>query len=256
MKKLRSDIPIPLYYQLREIIREKILGLEWKCGEEIPSELKLCEEYNLCRATIKQALDGLVNEGLIMRKKGKGSFVTYKKIDNNFLLLPFYKEGIDEYKKETEIIFSGFIECGEYIKKKLDLGEGEKIFNLDRIYFVENKPIILESYSTNSKLAINIEKENLKELSICKFIENSKEIDIMSSQVTISTSLLNDYELKMFDFPTINIGIVVETIFFTNNIPIIFNKKIYKGDNCNLNFEFLFNQNKVEVKSSQTKILE
>ena len=54
MKKLKSDSPIPLYYQLREIIRDKIMNEDWGYGTEIPSELKLCDEFNLCRATVKQ----------------------------------------------------------------------------------------------------------------------------------------------------------------------------------------------------------
>ena len=92
MKKLKSDSPIPLYYQLREIIRDKIMNEDWGYGTEIPSELKLCDEFNLCRATVKQAMDGLVNEGLIVRKKGKGSFVVYQKITENFLLEPAFSK--------------------------------------------------------------------------------------------------------------------------------------------------------------------
>ena len=78
MRKLKSDSPIPLYYQLREIIRDKIISSEWEYGKEIPSELKLCDEFNLCRATVKQALDGLVNEGLIVRKKEKAHLLFTK----------------------------------------------------------------------------------------------------------------------------------------------------------------------------------
>lgn len=84
MKKLKSDSPIPLYYQLREIIRDKIMNEDWGYGTEIPSELKLCDEFNLCRATVKQAMDGLVNEGLIVRKKGKDLLWSIKKLQKIF----------------------------------------------------------------------------------------------------------------------------------------------------------------------------
>ena len=78
-EKLKSDSPIPLYYQLREIIRDKIMNEDWGYGTEIPSELKLCDEFNLCRATVKQAMDGLVNEGLIVRQKRKRIFCSLSK---------------------------------------------------------------------------------------------------------------------------------------------------------------------------------
>ena len=78
--QIKHNSPIPLYYQLREQIRENILSGKWDYGKELPAELKLCEELNLSRATVKQAMDGLVQEGLIERKKGKGTFVIYRQM--------------------------------------------------------------------------------------------------------------------------------------------------------------------------------
>ena len=59
---------IPLYYQLKEILKEQIKDGSWKEGQKVPSERELMEMYNISRATTRKALDDLMIEGLIEKK--------------------------------------------------------------------------------------------------------------------------------------------------------------------------------------------
>ncbi|BCL81712.1 GntR family transcriptional regulator [Ktedonobacteria bacterium brp13] len=68
--------PLPRYYQLKEIMSEKISTGEWKPGGLIPSERELGEQYGISRMTARQAITELVNEGLLFREQGKGTFVS------------------------------------------------------------------------------------------------------------------------------------------------------------------------------------
>jgi len=68
--------PTPLYYQLKGILESKILSQEIKENERFPSEAELCEQYNVSRVTVRQALAELMKAGLIYRDRGKGTFVT------------------------------------------------------------------------------------------------------------------------------------------------------------------------------------
>jgi GntR family transcriptional regulator len=68
--------PTPLYYQLKGILESKILSLEMKENERLPSEAELCKQYNVSRVTVRQALSELMKAGLIYRDRGKGTFVT------------------------------------------------------------------------------------------------------------------------------------------------------------------------------------
>ena len=168
MKKLKSDSPIPLYYQLREIIRDKIMNEDWGYGTEIPSELKLCDEFNLCRATVKQAMDGLVNEGLIVRKKGKGSFVVYQKITENFLLEPAFSKksgetGLNDY---STVIFSDFTETDSRMQKILGLENNETVYQIERLHYISGKPVLLDTHYINPKWAGDISKEDIKEIAV------------------------------------------------------------------------------------------
>lgn len=68
--------PIPLYYQLEKNLRERIEKGEFTPGALLPSEDQVCEQYGVSRITVRRALDGLFQQGLIVRRRGVGSFVS------------------------------------------------------------------------------------------------------------------------------------------------------------------------------------
>lgn len=70
---------VPLYSQLKDLIMGKIDNGEFAEDSKIPSELKLCELYNISRPTVRQAIIELTNSGYLYKEKGKGTFVSRKK---------------------------------------------------------------------------------------------------------------------------------------------------------------------------------
>ncbi|MDD4188536.1 MAG: GntR family transcriptional regulator [Eubacteriales bacterium] len=67
---------VPLYSQLKQMIAEKIENGEYPPDSKIPSEQEFCEEFEISRPTVRQAINELTNNGLLYRMKGKGTFVT------------------------------------------------------------------------------------------------------------------------------------------------------------------------------------
>lgn len=77
----KLDYRMPIYLQLREIVRNKIEEGEYLPGTAIPSENKLAETFGINRLTVRNAVDALVNEGLLHRVQGKGVFVVGNKFE-------------------------------------------------------------------------------------------------------------------------------------------------------------------------------
>lgn len=71
----RSKDSEPLYIQMANIIRQKILSGEWKHNEALPPEKALCVEFDIARGTLRQALQLLESEGYLMREQGRGTFI-------------------------------------------------------------------------------------------------------------------------------------------------------------------------------------
>jgi GntR family transcriptional regulator len=66
---------LPLYLQLEQTLQQRIDSGEWVAGVQIPTEGELCEAYLVSRATVRQALARLVDRGLLLRERGRGTFV-------------------------------------------------------------------------------------------------------------------------------------------------------------------------------------
>jgi GntR family transcriptional regulator len=77
--KIDPSSPLPLHYQLREQLRGQILSAELKPGDTLPGETQICQETGVSRMTARHALTHLANEGLVVRQRGRGTFVAAPK---------------------------------------------------------------------------------------------------------------------------------------------------------------------------------
>lgn len=102
---LNRNIPIPMYVQVADTLREQILSGKIKPGDKLPGETEMIKEYKLGRLTIRDALSILVNEGLFKKHHGKGTFcknsITQPKTKVDLLLnlsdlyfIPYYLRSI------------------------------------------------------------------------------------------------------------------------------------------------------------------
>jgi multiple sugar transport system substrate-binding protein len=77
----RSQDSKPFYLQLKRIIKKEVSSGELEPGDQIPTEHKLCEEFDISRTPVRQALQELVNEGVLSRQQGSGTFVSKESME-------------------------------------------------------------------------------------------------------------------------------------------------------------------------------
>lgn len=78
--QIRRNDPLPLYYQLYRLLLEKMQSGVWSPGFAISTEKELAEQYDLSRATVRQAIQQLVSDGYLVRRQGLGTFVAKPKL--------------------------------------------------------------------------------------------------------------------------------------------------------------------------------
>lgn len=83
--EINKNSPLPMYYQLETLILDKIHSGELNPGDMLPTELDIAEIFSLSRTTVRQAIQNLVNKGLIYRIKGTGTFISEPKLLQEFM---------------------------------------------------------------------------------------------------------------------------------------------------------------------------
>src|SRR5437588_11800459 len=127
MSAIYRNSPLPRYFQLKEIMRERIRSGEWKPGELIPSERELSEKYGISRMTARQAITELVNEGLFYREQGKGTFVSRHKITQQLIRLTGFTEDIKArgQRPSTKVLIARMQPADEASSERLRIKQGQ-----------------------------------------------------------------------------------------------------------------------------------
>ena len=141
---------VPLYFQLEELIKKSIDSGKLKAGDMIPTEWEIIDYYKLSRTTVRQALADLVNENLLYRKKGIGTFVSKPKIDLQYMgKMVSFNEQIANMglSPSTKVLQFETVEADEKLALEMGLLEDTKVIALKRLRFADEDPIaIVESY--------------------------------------------------------------------------------------------------------------
>ena len=134
----------PLYFQVKQIIKEKIENGEYALGDILLSEAKFQEIYNISRTTIRQAINELVNEGYLKRARGKGTVITFEKVNENLnkiisLSDEMKMKGISFDTKYCQITLE---KSSKFIAQMLMIADGAEIYKLVRLRYVKNSPFV------------------------------------------------------------------------------------------------------------------
>ena len=147
MSILNSNSPIPLYAQLEEILRENIANDVWSENDLIPSENELSQQYGLSRMTVRSVIVRLVQEGLLYRVQGKGTFVSTKKIISQPLSRMGIRDQLDKmgYKNITKLIHKKEIPANRSVAKKLQIPINAPVYEIKRTRSVEGVPFSIHT---------------------------------------------------------------------------------------------------------------
>lgn len=157
-KRLDKSVPIPLYFQLKELIMDEIKSGNYPNDTLIPTEKDLSESFLISRTTVRQAITELVQEGWLYRVKSKGTFISAPKISQDFIQkLETFDEQIirSGMVPSTEILSLGVLKADKQVSDHLKLSEGYEVICLSRRRFANDEPIVLvQTY-------VNIEEKEL-----------------------------------------------------------------------------------------------
>ena len=142
----KIDYKSPIYLQLREVVRNKIEEGEYPPGMAIPSENELSETYGVNRLTVRNAIDALVNEGLLRRIQGKGAFVVGDRIERDLDSLSGFRQTMNDRNAspEAKILAKTRRKAGKKYARIFGIDEDDEIFYVRRLNSANGEPISIE----------------------------------------------------------------------------------------------------------------
>jgi GntR family transcriptional regulator len=229
-----SKKPISLHLQIRKILRDVIIQDDIKPNTQIPPEEELAKFFNVSRTAVRQSIMALVNEGLLYRKRGKGTFVGWRKVHGDLdrlhsLVEELTKDGINEISAVTLSV--NFIKPDEEIAAIFGLNPDRKIFYYERLRIAEGDPIAYERGYWAEPIGSRLIQEDMDKVHIYDFAERNFGIRLDYAYQTIE-AILSDRKLsKLLQVPNKTALLKMEKLTRTEEgKPIEFSTTFYRGD--------------------------
>jgi len=172
VKVLDADSHEQLYYQLYNIFFQEIVNSAYSVGQLIPSETELVSEYNVSRATVRKAMEMLVSDGLVERRRGVGSVVVSNRPASALHWMSsclqrsvaVESDGPSPFKR---VLSSSIVPANDETSQALGVPMGTRLFRLDRVRcsgddaFYRETAYLAESYAP-SAIEHDFSKESLR----------------------------------------------------------------------------------------------
>jgi len=224
---------IPLYYQLETILRRRILSGDFPVDAPLPTEEALGQEYDVSRITVRQALSSLDQEGLIVRRRGKGTFVVKGAVSVEKPKLTGSMEDLVlmGIQTSTNILNTSIIDPPETIRESLELHGDEQVCRIEKIRSIEKSPF---SYVINylpSHIAEKIKIDDLTVKPLLMVLEESAGIRVNEADQTIEAAVADAHVASLLEIRVGDPLLKVErTVYDTKGKPVEYVSVLYRAD--------------------------
>jgi GntR family transcriptional regulator len=225
--------PLPRYYQLKEIIRERIRSGEWEPGSLIPSERELCERYGISRMTARQSVGELVNEGLLYREQGKGTYVGRPKIAQQLLRLTGFTEDMRarEQRPGAKVLGAEMWPADETAADRLRIKVGQPVFRLRRLRLADAEPLALETSCMSFIGCERLLENDLERDSLYQLLDVVYDVPPVEAEQELEADLADADEAELLG---VDIGSAVlrtrRVTITRRQVPVEYATSVYRGD--------------------------
>ena len=232
--------PIPLYYQLAELLKEQIQSGALKPGDRLPSERELSIWAGVSRMTARQAITHLVHEGAVSARQGVGTFVTEPKLVYDALhLLGFTEEVVHRGGTATSrVLEQAIVVPPPGVALGLELEPAETTVKIVRLRLAGGTPLLLETSFIPAALCPGLQSADLVATSLYAVLEQDYGLRLQRARQTLEATVANDYESTLFGITPGMAMILLEGVTYSDRgIPAEYFKAVYRGDRLKFELE-------------------
>jgi GntR family transcriptional regulator len=235
--------PIPYYVQVKEALREHIEHGDWQPGDQLPGEPELCRIFDVSRTVIRQALREMEYEGLIVRAKGKGTFVAEPKIVESLVqkLTGFYQDMVARgHTPVSQVLKQEVTPASPKVAARLNLEPGTPVIEIERLRFVQDEPIVLVTTYLPYALCPKILHEDLSHQSLYALLEKQYGLVIARGHRTLEAVPANEYAARLLQVKKGAPLILLDSVSYLNDgTPIEYYDALHRSDRSRFEVELI-----------------
>ncbi len=238
---LERDSAVPLYVQLEQILSAKIAGGEWGPSQRIPSENELNRMYGLSRMTVRGVLTKLVNDGVLVRVPGKGTYVAPEKIS---AVSPAYR-GIREqlealgYSTTTRLVSFEREPATSVVRDRLGLARGDEVYMVARVRSVQGEPISLHRSHVPAALAPDLFGHDVVAEQLCVILEKHYGLPMRHVSEHLEAVAVSAAEAKQLGMRRGEPALLLHDVIADGNgRPFEYSSIVFRGDRLRLAFDY------------------
>lgn len=153
----------PVYIKIHNALRQSIEEGKWRIGERIPSERELAIQFSVSRMTLRQAVQTLVEEGLLERRVGSGTFIARKKVQEKVHGSTSFTDIVTAQGKQpsTKTVSYHIVTASLSEQEALELTDQELVIRMERIRYADHEPICYEVTTIPAELVNHLSKAEI-----------------------------------------------------------------------------------------------
>jgi GntR family transcriptional regulator len=231
---IEKNSPIPIYYQLGELIKELIAKGELKPGDSLPAEREYAEKFQISRMTVRQAFTQLVNEGYLHRVQGRGTFVAERKpkIEQGLQGLTSFTEDMVSrgMKPGSQLIKFEIIPATNDIARELGIQEYGPVYEIQRIRLADDMPMAFETNYISANFIKGL-TEQIVNQSLYAYIEDTLKLKIDHASQVIESSVADEMEAEYLKVQEgAPVMLIQRNTFLSDGTPVEYVKSSYRAD--------------------------
>jgi GntR family transcriptional regulator len=238
---LNRGLPIPLYFQLQEILRDKLEEGFWQPGDKLPTEEELCEEFEVSRTTVRRALQGLEIEGVIERSPKRGTTIAPPRTPEHILqsivgsyALIYPQEG----RLATKVLEAAVIKPPKHVLAALRLHDDDRVIKIARIRYVDGEPLFWTTAYVPYDICPDFITEDFENHSFFELLEKKHGIFITRASRSVTATIASSRAVRHLGVkPGAPLIRVIVHSYMRDDIPVEYSDTYFRGDRVRLEVE-------------------
>lgn len=231
--QLPQSSTVPLYTQIKEALRAKIIDGTYVAHQRLPSESEMIAAFGVSRITVRQAMNDLQKEGLLFKVHGKGTFVAMPNVSQELTHLQGFGEAMRLLGHETHSDVFGLtaVKGSALVCHKLGIPEGTSVIEIKRVRYLNREPVSIDHSWVRQEIGTRLSKQNLREKDLFSLLENQLGQPLHSADVEIDAASASDDIAARLQVNAGSPILRIERLTYADEVtPIVFEYLHYRAE--------------------------